>query len=424
MVQTWRLWGLVMRSGILGSMHFFMLLLVLNVAFQAGATGLNPPTDTEFKTWLEQLWPEAERAGVSRATFDLAIGDLDLDLTIPDLIIPGRRDVSGGQPEFVKPPSEYLSESALSRLAKAGTKRMAQYNQLLLDIEREFGVPPSIIVAVWGREFDYGNDQDSHNAIRVLATEAYLGRRKDMFRHELLLALKMVNDGFITIPEMRSSWAGAMGPTQFLPSDFYRFAVDFDGDGRKNIWTSIPDALASAAKQLVDYGWQRGRHWGYEVRSGQEPDCTFAAPDFRLPVEHWAKLGLSPVSNSGFPKEALSEDASLLMPAGTFGPKFLTLNNFNAIRLYNSSDLYALFVGHLSDRIDGGKPFATPWMNLPPLDVRSVEEVQRHLIAAGYYYDEVDGRPGSRTRSALGLYQRASGLKVDCWPKASDLQYM
>jgi len=257
----------------------------------------------------------------------------------------------------------------------------------------------------------------------VLATQAYVGRRKDMFRGELLAALRMLQDG-IPRSRMRSSWGGAMGLTQFLPSEFYKHAVDFDGDGRVDLWTSAPDALASAAKQLHAKGWQRGRRWAYEVRAPAGVDCTIAEPSHVLPVGEWVKRGYAPAFGRALSADELKEPASLLLPEGTFGPAFLTPKNYYVIKDYNFSDLYVLFVGHLSDRILDGKPFEKPWSKNSQLRTEQVEAMQRVLTERGLYKDKIDGKAGMLTRSALGAYQKANGLALDCWPTAAVLGHM
>src|SRR6516162_9746191 len=208
--------------------------------------------DAAFAAFLQSLWPQAQELGVSRATFDAATRDLEPDLTLPDLVIPGRPErPAAGQPEFVTTPADYLKEPVIERLAGDARKFYDRYRVPLDAIERQFGVPATIVLAIFGRETDFGRAADARNAIRVLATQAYLGRRKEQFLTEFLLALKIVDQGQIKLAEMKSSWAGAMGLTQFLPSDYLKYAVDFDGDGRADIWHSVPDALASAAKQLL-----------------------------------------------------------------------------------------------------------------------------------------------------------------------------
>jgi len=222
--------------------------------------------DPAFTAWLQSLWPQAQALGVSRATFDAATRGLEPDLSLPDLVLPGRPEKpSAAQPEFVETPADYLKEPAIERLAAQARKLYDQYRTPLTAIEQQYGVPPPILLAIFGRETDFGRAADTRNAIRVLATQAYLGRRKEKFLDEFLAALQIVQSGQVKIADMRSSWAGAMGLTQFMPSDFLKYAVDFDGDGRADIWNSVPDALASAAKQLVGEGWQRGVHWAYEV---------------------------------------------------------------------------------------------------------------------------------------------------------------
>jgi hypothetical protein len=234
----------------------------------------------------------------------------------------------------------------------------------------------------------------------------------------------MLEDGEIKLADMRSSWGGAMGLTQFLPTEFYKYAVDFDGDGKKNIWTSVPDALASAAQQLVGKGWQRGLHWAYEVRPPQSVDCTIGVPEVTRPLGEWLKQGYVLAYGRKPAAAELNEPASLLLPEGTYGPAFLTLKNYYVIKEYNFSDLYVLFVGHLSDRISDPRPFETPWSKNTQLRTAQVETMQRTLTKLGLYKDKVDGKAGMLTRSALGAYQKANHLKVDCWPTAAVLEDM
>jgi lytic murein transglycosylase len=400
----------------------FATLLFLAVSTAAGTPAF---ADAAFQQWLSELWPAAQRLGVSRRTFEAVTRDLEPDLTLPDLIVPGRREPPGrGQPEFVRTPAEYMSEATLTRLTAQGRKLAAEHRTTLAAIEQRFGVPPTVILAIWGRETAYGGYRLPHNAVRVLATQAYLGRRKDMFREEFLLALKMLEEGRVRIADMRSSWAGAMGLTQFLPSDFYNYAVDFDGDGRHDIWSSVPDSLASAAKQLVDKGWQRGKPWGYEVRVPKNADCTLAEPAVTFPVGDWIKRGFVPAFGRKLSADELADEASLFLPAGPYGPGFLTLKNFFVFKAYNFADLYALFVGHLSDRMIDSRSFETPWGKLEQLPNEQVETMQRHLSQRGVYRDRIDGKAGMKTRVALGAYQKANGLKVDCWPTAAVLQHI
>jgi lytic murein transglycosylase len=381
--------------------------------------------DAAFARWLADTWPEAQKLGVTRATFDAATRDLAPDLSLPDLVIPGRPEKPPiGQAEFLQTPAAYLSEKTLANLAGQGRKLADRHRATLAAIEQRYGVPASVILAIWGRETAYGGHRLPHNAVRVLATQAYTGRRKDMFRQEFLLALKILQEGHVSLAAMRSSWAGAMGHTQFLPSDFLRYAVDFDGDGRRDIWASVPDALAAAAGQLVGKGWQRGKRWAYEVRAPADVDCTIAEPGTVRPIGDWVRRGFSPARGRALSPEELAEPASLLMPEGNYGPAFLTPKNYYVIKDYNFSDLYVLFVGNLADRIAGGGAFETAWSRNAQLRTAQVESMQQHLTERGFYRDKVDGKAGMLTRAALGAYQKANGLKVDCWPTQAVLDHM
>jgi lytic murein transglycosylase len=383
--------------------------------------------DPAFDQWVQSLWPEAQKLGVSRATFDMATRGLEPDLTLPDLVIPGRPEApQRGQAEFVLTPTDYLKEATIARLAAQGRDLLAKHRATLERIERQFGVPPSVVLAIWGRESAYGSgaQRDGRNAIRVLATQAYLGRRKEQFRQEFLTALKLLQEGHMKVSEMRSSWAGAMGMTQFLPSEFYKHGVDFDGDGRIDIFSSVPDALASAAKQLVNKGWQPGKRWAYEVRPPKNFDCTIAEPAVTMPIADWLTRGFVPAYGRKLSADELAETTSLLMPEGSYGPAFLTPKNYYVIKDYNFSDLYVLFVGHLSDRILESRPFETAWSKTAQLRTVDVEAMQRGLTELGFYRDKIDGKAGMLTRSALGAYQKANGLKLDCWPTSSVVDHI
>ena len=381
--------------------------------------------DAAFAAWLQSLWPQAQALGISRATFETATRGLDPDLTLPDLILPGRPErPAAGQPEFVTTPADYLKEPAIERLAGDARRFYDRYRVPLDTIERQFGVPATIVLAIFGRETDFGRAADARNAIRVLATQAYLGRRKEQFLTEFLLALKIVDQGQIKLAEMKSSWAGAMGLTQFLPSDYLKYAVDFDGDGRADIWHSVPDALASAAKQLLGEGWQPGLRWAYEVHPPADVDCTVGVPSHTMTIGEWLDRGFKPAYGRVLSAAERAETTSFLQPAGLYGPSFLATKNYFAIKEYNFSDLYVLFVGHLSDRITDPRPFETPWTNIVQLPTADLDRMQQLLTARGYYHDKIDGKAGMLTRAALGEYQKRNGLKVDCWPSATVLRQM
>ncbi len=402
--------------------HWIVAAAVILLAFHSGAVAQSG--NVAFQQWLQGVWPEAQKLGVSRKVFDEATRGLEPDLSLPDLVIPGRPDKQPAQAEFVQTPADYLKESSLARLAEQGRKLAAEHRATLAKIEQQFGVPPSVVLAIWGRETAFGAARLPHNAIRVLATQAYTGRRKDMFRAEFLAALKMLQDGHVKLVDMKSSWGGAMGLTQFLPTEFYKHAVDFDGDGRADIFRSVPDALAAAARQLASKGWQRGVRWAYEVKAPARFDCTQAVPEATRPMHEWIRLGFTPVQNQKPSNADLLESASVLQPEGSLGPSFLTTKNYFVIKDYNFSDLYVLFVGNLADRIAGGGAFAQLWGKSEQLKTAQVEEMQRIMAARGLYKDKIDGKAGMLTRSALGVYQKANSLKVDCWPHVSVLEHM
>jgi lytic murein transglycosylase len=392
------------------------ILLCLSVTGAAHA-------DAAFDQWLAQTWPDAEALGVSRATFDAATRGLAPDLGLPDLAIPGKVQPPPGQPEFVQTPGQYLREPTFERLAARGKQLAAQYRDTLSRIEREIGVPGNVVLAIWARETDYGGYKLPLDAVRTLATQSYIGKRKDFFRNEFLHALKMLQDG-VPRADMRSSWGGAVGLTQFLPSEFYKYGIDFDGDGRVDIWHSVPDALASAARQLAAKGWQPGEPWAIEVHAPQNADCSIGVPDVTMTMGEWLGRGFVPAYGRTLTAAELGQQASLLQPEGSYGPSFLTPKNYYVLKEYNYSDLYVLFVGHLSDLIGGGRAFETPWSKGAQLKSSDVETMQRRLTALGLYKDKIDGKAGMLTRAALGAYQKQNGLKVDCWPTADVLGAM
>jgi lytic murein transglycosylase len=377
-----------------------------------------------FRSFLDALWPDAQGMGISRATFDMAFRGVEPDLTIPDLVLPGQTKEVKGQAEFTRTPAEYLAVGHLANLSAQGRTLLKQHAADLAKIQRDIGVQPEVVLAIWGRETAFGTYRDSRYAVQMLATQAWLGRRKEMFRSELLYALKMLEDKVRTRETMNSSWAGAMGLTQFMPSEYYTLAYDLDGDGRKDIWGSIGDALASAANQLKAKGWIPGQSWGYEVRLPKSTTCLAEGQGQTRPVRQWVELGVVRSRGREFPADVLDAPAFILTPAGAYGPAFLALENFLVIKRYNMSDLYALFVGNLADRIAGGGDFETAWGNVRQLSSRSIEQIQEHMQGLGYAVAKVDGKAGMNTRALVGAYQKANKLTVDCWPSEAVLTHM
>jgi lytic murein transglycosylase len=399
--------------------------LAICLSFVAHASTTMAQTQSGFRQFIEALWPEAEAQGVSRATFDAAFQGVDADLSLPDLILPGKTQSDAkGQAEFTRTPAEYLSVTYLTRLAQQGKALLDKHRGTLAKIERDIGVPGEVVLAIWGRESAFGSHRSSHYAIRALATQAWLGRRKELFRYELIYALRLLQDGVRTRETMNASWAGAMGLTQFMPSEYYTLAYDLDGDGAKDIWGSVPDALASAANQLKAKGWVPGQPWGFEVRLPAGASCRLEGPPQARSVREWAKLGVIRTRGRAFPNDTLDAQAFILTPGGAHGPAFLALENFMVIKRYNMSDLYALFVGDLADRIGGAGTFEAPWGEVRQLSSRGIEEIQERLQARGYDIAKVDGKAGMNTRALIGAYQDASRLKVDCWPSEAVLGHL
>jgi lytic murein transglycosylase len=400
-------------------LQYVLLALVLTGAPSAYAA------DAGFMTFIASLWPEAREAGVSRKTFDDVTRGLQPDYKLPDLILPGRPATGApSQAEFVQVPADYIREASIIRLAVEGQRLLQKHRATLTAIEQQFGVPATVILAIWGRETDYGRYALPYDGIRVLATQAYVGRRKDQYRGEFIAALKLIEDGDVSRKDLRASWGGATGLTQFLPSELGKHGVDFDGDGHVNIWTSVPDALASAAQQLKHKGWQPGLRWAYEVRAPASVDCTQGVHEVTKPIGEWLRAGFVPVRGQKLSAAEQAQLASLLQPEGIYGPSFLTTKNYFVIKEYNFSDLYVLFVGHLSDRMSDPQPFATPWSASTQLRTTDVEAMQKHLTRIGLYSDKMDGKAGMKTRAALGAYQKTAGLKVDCWPSSAVLKAM
>ncbi|MCK0209231.1 lytic murein transglycosylase [Starkeya koreensis] len=380
--------------------------------------------DAGFDRFIAAQWPAAQAMGVARATFERETRGLEPDYSLPDLALPGKPRKPDGQAEFVQTPAAYLSDKAIANYAAKGRALARQYAPQLVAIERQFGVPGPILLAIWARETSYGGAKLNHDALRVLATQAYVGRRKDEFRAEFLAALKILDDGHVARAQMKSSWAGAMGLTQFMPTGYLTYGVDLDGDGTANIWTDVPEALAATASLLREKGWQPGRRWAYEVALPAGFDCTQAEPETTASIAEWLRRGVRIVDGRAVPPAAMKDPASLIMPAGPFGPVFMTPANYFVLKSYNFADLYVLYVGHLADRIEADKPFVTPWSSIALTKTRDLEFMQKVLTREGYYADKIDGKAGMKTRAALGAYQKANGLALDCWPDAEVLGHM
>jgi lytic murein transglycosylase len=385
--------------------------------------------EKRFAEWLQALWPEAEAAGVSRKTFDAHLKRLKLDWSLPHLVLPDPATPDGPPlPKALVPkpvhqaefgvPETYFNKTTLNALANTGRAKAKQLAPTLAAIQEQYGVPSSIIVAIWGRETGFGKAELPFDALSAIATQAFMGRRPDEFRPELIGALKIIELGHAKRSEMKSSWAGAMGYTQFMPSDFEDHAVDFDGDGRRDIWNSVTDALASAGNALHSQGWDGNQPWAYEVQLPKGFDCTLQGPDLARPVSEWVKLGVKRVRDRPFPDARLNDETFLVLPAGLKGPAFLATNNFSVLKLYNNSDVYAIFVGHVADMIAYGAlvDFVGKWQPVERFQRDRIQRFQEVLVAQGHDVGKVDGLSGFKTRRSIGEQEKKLGLPLTCYP--------
>ena len=409
------------------SCKWFAALMVVAslVAGEAYAATGRQQIEAGFAAWRQALWTEASAAGVSRKTFDGALGGVTLDWSLPDLEPPGGAAAAERKPtrqaEFGSP-GRYFSPTNLSILIERGRAERDKRRADLDAIERRYGVPHQILLAIWGRETAYGTVKIPSDAIRSLATQAYIGRRAEFFRGQLIAALKLLEGGHASRQALRSSWAGAMGHTQMLPTHILDYGVDFDQDGRRDVWGSVADALAATANYLQKNGWQAGLPWGYEVTPLPDVDCTLEGPHQGRPFAEWLAMGYARTKGRTLPAGRLKTTGHLLMPAGRHGPAFLVTENFYVLKTYNESDLYALYVGHLADRLDKDSGFEGRWGEVAAHARSEVKALQNVLVAKGYNVgDTVDGLVGFRTRIAVGDYQRKNGLTVDCWPGSQTL---
>ncbi|WP_417409057.1 lytic murein transglycosylase [Hoeflea sp.] len=376
--------------------------------------------EAQFRQWLEaDLWPEAKRIGVTKPVFDRTFSGVNLNWDLPDLAPPGfpkPKARAQSQAEF-RSPGAYFDEKRLQGLAASGRSLMKQHAGLLRRIEDRYGVPGSIIVAIWGRESGFGRAKIPHSAVQVIATKAFMSTRPELFRKEILAALKILQRGDIAASAMKGSWAGAMGQPQFLPSSYLDHAVDFDGDGKRDIWNSTADSLASIANYLAQSGWVRGRDWGFEAVIPAGVTCALEGPDRARPISKLTDMGIIRISGRPFPDHERRAPGMVLVPAGIYGPEFVVTPNFYVIKEYNNSDLYALFIGNLADRMaHGGAAFVTPWGNTGKMLRSDIARLQSSLEKQGYDVGGADGLPGYKTRRSIGEWQARNGLKPGCFP--------
>jgi lytic murein transglycosylase len=378
----------------------------------AGADAVNCRNTASFERWLADFSREAQASGISRATVAAALNGLSFDA---NTVARDRRQSFFAQ-SFVAFSAKLISQNRL----ETGAAKLRQYHDLFQRVEKEFGVPGPVIAAFWGLESDFGAFMGTMPVLRSLATLAYDCRRPDMFRAELLDALRIIDRGDLTPSEMIGSWAGELGQTQFLPSRYFAFAVDYDGDGRRNLLRSVPDVIASTANFIVSLGWKRGEPWLQEVRVPGNLAWDQADLSIQHPRSSWAKWGVTAVDGQPLAADALP--ASLLLPMGRFGPAFLAYPNFQVYVQWNQSLNYCLTAAHLAARLGGAPPFRRGSSPAPDWSLTQMRELQQLLARRGFSVGEIDGKLGASTRAGVKAAQIAYGLAADSYPTAELLE--
>ncbi|MFI8462503.1 lytic murein transglycosylase [Stutzerimonas stutzeri] len=361
-------------------------------------------THLSFSQWREQFRAEALAAGISAATVDQAFAGVQPD--------PAVIEADRSQPEFTRPVWQYLEGAISPQRVRSGRRLLNEHAATLDQIEARYGVDRETLVAVWGLESSFGQIMGDKSVIRSLATLAHEGRRPAFAKSQLIAALEILQHGDVEPQRMRGSWAGAMGQTQFIPTTYNTHAVDFDGDGKRDIWNSSADALASAAHYLQASGWKQGKAWGFEVELPEGFDYALADTEIRKPLAEWRRLGLR-----NLPGDQEEASASLLLPAGHRGPAFLIMDNFRAILRYNNSSAYALAIGLLAENFQGKGEVSGSWpRGEQPLSRSERLELQERLVAQGFDPGTPDGIIGANTRKAIRGFQQRLGWPADGHP--------
>ena len=368
--------------------------------------------NSDFSVWLEGVKRDARAAGISQATIESALTGLEpLERVI---------ELDRKQPEFTQTLWTYLDRSVTTGRIERARRLLAENRPLLDRVYARYGVQPRFLVAFWGLESNFGEHTGGFSVIQALASLAYDARRAAFFRAQLMAALKIIDEGSITVADMSGSWAGAMGQLQFIPTTFINYAVDFDGDRRRDIWGNLPDIFASAANFLGSVGWRGDETWGREVRLPADFDWNSANLKTRKPIAEWQRLGVRRVNGADLPVADIS--GAIVAPMGHSGPAFLVYRNYDAILTWNRSILYAIAVGHLADRIAGLGPLGTERpAGERPLKLTEIKEIQDLLTEIGFNPGSADGIVGSQTRSALKAFQRQANLIPDGYPSTEVL---
>lgn len=376
------------------------------------AAAENPIQASNFAHWKQEFAPRARAAGISERTLGSALAGAKLQLSIVKL--------DRSQPEFTRTPWQYLDSAVSAQRIKTGKLKMQEYAASLQAASQRYGVPAPVIAAIWGMESNYGSNFGSFSAVDALATLAFDGRRAEWAQKELIAALRIIDNGDIDAAHMISSWAGAMGNTQFLPSVFLQYAVDADGDGRRDIWGSMADVAASTANYLASSGWNPGEPWGVEVRLPANFDYARTELSTRQNSNAWAAEGVQSVNGQALPAMA---GASIIAPAGARGPAFMVGSNFRAILRYNNSTNYALAVGLLASQLAGNGGVSAEWpRDLGALTREQTRALQTALTQRGFATGVADGVMGPATRAGLRQYQQSQGLAADGYPTLELLQ--
>ncbi|MBW3549750.1 MAG: lytic murein transglycosylase [Proteobacteria bacterium] len=379
-------------------MALYQLLLGLLLSVPAQALAWVPA----FDQCLDRLRTRALSEGITAATFDTHVRPVQADESVLALL--------DAQPEFTTPIWDYLAGLVDQERVDDGREMLRRHADTLAQVEAEYGVDPETVVAVWGVESDFGNTFGKRSLLTSLTTLSCRGRRQSFFRGELLDALRIVQSGDVAADRLVGSWAGAFGHTQFMPSTYRRIAVDFDGDGRRDLVGSIPDALASTANYLERSGWRSGEPWGFEVRLPEDLGTRVSGRTSRRPLSYWQQHGITRVDGGQIDLPA-STPTALLLPAGREGPAFLVFKNFDAIYSYNAAESYALAIAHLSDRLRGQGGFATEWPTADPgLSRQDRRELQMLLLARGHDIGQVDGIIGAASRAAIKQEKQRLGI--------------
>jgi lytic murein transglycosylase len=352
-----------------------------------------------FAAFAAALWPDAQAKGIARANFDLALRSVTPD---PRVIAATKR-----QPEYGKPVGTYVNDAVSRGRILRGEREAQKWAKTFDAVEKKFGVERWVLIALWGMETDYGAEKDRWDVFRSLATLAYVGYRHPYFRNELIVAMRIMQDNHFTRDKMVSSWAGAMGQTQFMPSNVVDYAIDFSGDGKKDIWSNVPDVLASTGNYLHKGKWKYGLPWGFEVTIPKGFDYMKSHANF----EDWKTLGVRRADGGPFPR---GSDGILFFPSGANGPAFIVTGNYAVLKEYNNSDAYAIAVGHLADRMHGGAPIKAKWpADDHPLSRDARIAMQKKLASLGYKVTDFEGHVDFDLRDNIRTEQAKFGMVPD-----------